>query len=73
MDKRGQERGALPHIHIGSQKIHNKLHAPTGLLINIYSPAWLESKDALCLKHVLCPKAKPHVLSCVSSSCADVV
>ena len=57
MDK----RGALPYIRIGPigpQKIHNKLHAPTGLLIDIYSPMWLESKDALCLKHGLCPKSE---------------
>ena len=59
MDK----RGALPHIRIGSQKIHNKLHAPTGLPINAYNPIWLESREALYLKHVLCPKAEPYVFS----------
>ena len=59
MDK----RGALPHIRIGSQKIHNKLHAPTGLPINAYNPTWLQSREALYLKHVLCPKVEPYVFS----------
>ncbi|KAH9163393.1 hypothetical protein EDB89DRAFT_1860015 [Lactarius sanguifluus] len=54
------KRGALPHIRVGSQKIHNKLHAPPGLPINAYNPIWLDSREVLYLKHVLCPKEEPY-------------
>ncbi|KAI9433637.1 hypothetical protein H4582DRAFT_1783182, partial [Lactarius indigo] len=30
------KRGAFPHIRIGSQKVHKKVHVPTGLPINAY-------------------------------------
>ncbi|KAH9176459.1 hypothetical protein EDB89DRAFT_1903238 [Lactarius sanguifluus] len=52
--------GALPHICVAPQKIHNKLHAPPGLLINAYNPIWLDSREVLYLKHVLCPKEEPY-------------
>ncbi|KAI9436902.1 hypothetical protein H4582DRAFT_2058377 [Lactarius indigo] len=57
------KRGALPHIHVGFQKVHNKLHAPPGLPINAYNPIWLNSREVLYLKHVLCPKAEPYTFS----------
>ncbi|KAH9012425.1 hypothetical protein EDB85DRAFT_1877766 [Lactarius pseudohatsudake] len=54
------KHGALPHIRVGSQKIHYKLHAPPGLPINAYNPIWLDSREVLYLKHVLCPKEEPY-------------
>ena len=49
------KRGAFPHIRIGSQRVHKKARVPTGLPINAYDPKWLQSREALYVKHVLCP------------------
>jgi hypothetical protein len=50
------KRGAFPHIRTGSQRVHLKSHAPTGLPINTYDPQWIESREPLYLNHVLCPQ-----------------
>jgi hypothetical protein len=54
------KRGAFPHIRLGSQKVHKKAHAPTCLPINAYNPTWLDSREPLYLKHVLCPKMEQY-------------
>jgi hypothetical protein len=54
------KRGAFPHIRIGSQKVHKKVHVPTGLPINAYDPRWLEGREELYVKHVLCPKMEKY-------------
>lgn len=56
MDK----RGAFTHIRAGSQKVHETGHAPSGLPINAYDPKWLDSREALYVRHVLCPKEVPY-------------
>ena len=53
-------RGAYPHIRTGSRIVHIKSHAPPALPINAYDRRWLESKEALYLNHVLCPKAEEY-------------
>jgi hypothetical protein len=50
------KRGTFTHTRTGSQKVHLKSHAPTGLPINAYGPQWIESREALYLDHVLCPQ-----------------
>jgi hypothetical protein len=54
------KRGAFPHIRLGSQRVHRKTHAPKYLPINAYNPTWLESREPLYLKHVLCPQMEQH-------------
>lgn len=56
MDK----RGAFAHTCVGSQRVHKKEHAPSHLPVNAYDPLWLEGREALYVKHVLCPKAEPY-------------
>jgi len=53
-------RGSFAHMRVGSQKVHKKLHAPPRLPINAYSPKWLEGRETLYVKHVLCPKTEPY-------------
>ncbi len=50
-------------MRVGSQKVHKKVHAPPWLPINAYSPQWLEGRETLYVKHVLCPKAEPYDFS----------
>ena len=57
------KRGAFPHIRIRSQKVHRKVHVPAGLPINTYDPTWLDGREALYLKHVLCPKEERYNFS----------
>jgi hypothetical protein len=54
------KRGAFPHIRTGSQKVHPKSHAPTGLPINAYDPRWIESRGSLYLDHVLHPQMEEY-------------
>ncbi|KAH9172229.1 hypothetical protein EDB89DRAFT_1851400, partial [Lactarius sanguifluus] len=54
------KRGAFPHIRAGSHKVHKKEHAPTRLPINTYDPKWLEGRESLYLKHVLCPQTEQY-------------
>jgi hypothetical protein len=56
MDK----RGAFTHIRAGSQKVREAVHAPSGLPINAYDPKWLDSRESLYVRHVLCPKEEPY-------------
>ena len=56
-------RGSFAHMRVGSQKVHKKVHAPPRLPINAYSPQWLEGRETLYVKHVLCPKAEPYDFS----------
>ncbi|KAI9436770.1 hypothetical protein BJY52DRAFT_1130363, partial [Lactarius psammicola] len=53
------KRGAFTHIRAGSQKIRQTVHAPPHLPVNAYDPKWLESRETLYVRHVLCPK-DPH-------------
>jgi len=53
--------GAFTHIRAGSQKIHQTVHAPPRLPVNAYDPKWLESRETLYVRHVLCPKEDPYV------------
>jgi len=53
-------RGAFPHMRVGSQKIHKKMHAPPHLPVNAYNPQWLEAREALYVKHDLCPSAETY-------------
>ena len=53
--------GAFTHIRAGSQKIHQTVHAPPRLPVNAYDPKWLESRETLYVRHVLCPKENPYV------------
>ncbi|KAH8985900.1 hypothetical protein EDB92DRAFT_1818498 [Lactarius akahatsu] len=48
------------HIHAGSQKICQTVHAPPHLPVNAYDPKWLESRETLYVRHVLCPKEDPY-------------
>lgn len=57
------KRGAFPHIRIGSQKVHRKVQVPAGLPINAYDPKWLDGREELYLKHVLCPKEERYIFS----------
>jgi len=50
------KRGTFTHLRAGSQKICQTVHAPSYLPINAYDPKWLESRESLYLRHVLCPK-----------------
>ncbi len=54
------KRGAFAHTRIGSQKVHKKVHAPQHLPVNAYDPLWLEGRETLYVKHVLCPKVEPY-------------
>ena len=54
------KRGAFPHIRSGSQKVHSKSHAPTGLPINAYDPRWIAGRERLYLDHVLCPQMEEY-------------
>jgi len=57
------KRGTFPHIRALSQKVRKKAHAPPGLPINAYDPKWLEGREPLYLKHVLCPKEEQYTFS----------
>lgn len=57
------KRGAFPHIRIGSQKVHKKVNVPSGLPINAYDPIWLEGREALYVKQVLCPNMEKYTFS----------
>jgi hypothetical protein len=57
------ERDAFPQIRTGSQKVHKKVHVPTGLPINAYNPKWLEGREALSVKHVLCPNMREYMFA----------
>ena len=59
----GDKRGAFPHIRVGSQKVHPKMHGPPGLPVNTYDPKWLESRAYLYRKHVLRPKDEPYTFN----------
>ena len=48
--------GVFAHIHIGSHKAHETVHAPPGLPVNAYDSRWLESRETLYLRHMLCPQ-----------------
>ena len=50
------KRGAFTHIPTGSQKIRQTRHAPPNLPVNAYDPQWLESRESLYVRHVLCPE-----------------
>lgn len=50
------KRSAFAHIRIGSHKAHETVHAPPGLPVNAYDSRWLESRETLYLRHVLCPQ-----------------
>ncbi|KAH9012321.1 hypothetical protein EDB85DRAFT_1900449 [Lactarius pseudohatsudake] len=39
---------------------YKKVHAPTRLPINAYDPKWLEGRESLYAKHVLCPNMEPY-------------
>lgn len=54
------KRGSFPHICIGSHRVHKKVHVPSRLPINAYDPQWIESRENLYIKHVLCPKTEPY-------------
>jgi hypothetical protein len=54
------KRGAFPHIRVGSQRIRKKDNAPSHLPVKAYDPLWLESREDLYVKHVLCPKAEAY-------------
>ncbi|KAH9014519.1 hypothetical protein EDB85DRAFT_1899170 [Lactarius pseudohatsudake] len=54
------KHGAFTHIHAGSQKIRQTVHAPPCLPVNAYDPKWLESRETLYVRHVLCPKEDPY-------------
>jgi len=47
-------------MRVGSQKVHKKVHAPSRLPINAYKPQWLEARETLYVKHVLCPQSEPY-------------
>lgn len=49
------KRGAFAHLRVGSQKVHRKMCAPPNLPINAYNPQWLDARQELYVKHVLCP------------------
>jgi hypothetical protein len=53
-------RGAFAHIRAGSQKVHKASHPPPHLPINAYDQQWLEGREAMYMKYVLCPKAEPY-------------
>ena len=57
------KRGAFTHIRAGSQKIRNTVHAPPYLPVNAYDPQWLESRESLYVRHVLCPKEEPYIFN----------
>ena len=57
------KRGAFTHIRAGSQKIRQTVHAPSYLPVNAYDPRWLESKESLYVRHVLCPEEGSYVLT----------
>ncbi|KAH9037590.1 hypothetical protein EDB85DRAFT_1888287 [Lactarius pseudohatsudake] len=48
------KHGTFAHIHTGSHKVHETVHAPPHLPINAYDPKWLESRETLYLRHMLC-------------------
>ena len=54
------KRGAFAHIRTGSHKVHKTVHAPPRLPVNAYDPKWLESREALYVRHVLCPQEEPY-------------
>jgi len=55
------KRGAFTHIRAGSQKIRQTVHAPPRLPVNAYDPKWLEGRESLYVRHVLCPKEQSYV------------
>ncbi len=57
------KRGAHPHLRVGSRRVHQKSHAPTGLPINAYDPTWLDSREPLYLRYVLRPKTEEYNFS----------
>lgn len=71
------KRGAFAHTCVGSQRVHRKAHAPPRLPLNAYDPMWLEGREAMYVKHVLCLKTEPYsfthssdVIACVLSALA---
>jgi hypothetical protein len=57
------KRGAFTHMRAGSHKIHQAVHAPPCLPVNGYDPKWLESRESLYVRHVLCPKEEPYIFN----------
>ena len=57
------KRGAFTHIRAGSQKIRQTVHAPSYLPVNAYDPRWLESRESLYVRHVLCPEEGSYVFN----------
>jgi hypothetical protein len=57
------KRGAFAHIRAGSQKVHQTVHAPPHLPVNAYDPKWLESRETLYVRHVLCPEEEPYAFN----------
>ena len=57
------KRGTFTHIRAGSQKICQTIHAPPRLPANAYDPQWLESRESLYVRHVLCPKERSYVFN----------
>ena len=66
------KRGAFPHIHIGSQRVHKNVHVPKGLPINAYDPRWLEGREPLYVNEVLCPTREPYTFTHSSNVIAYV-
>jgi hypothetical protein len=56
-------RGAFAHIRVGSQKVHKEAHPPPHLPVNAYDQQWLEGRETMYVKYVLCPKAEPYDFS----------
>ena len=53
-------RGAFAHIRAGSQKVHKEAHPPSHLPVNAYDQQWLDGREAMYVKYVLCPNAEPY-------------
>jgi hypothetical protein len=55
--------GAFAHIRAGSQKVHKGAHPPLRLPANAYDQRWLEGKEDIYVKYVLCPRAEQYDFS----------
>ena len=56
-------RGAFAHIRVGSQKVHKEAHPPPHLPVNAYDQQWLDGRETMYVKYVLCPKDEPYDFS----------
>lgn len=56
-------RGAFAHVRVGSHKIHKDAHPPLHLPVNAYDQRWLDGRETMYVKYVLCPKAEQYDFS----------